>query len=396
MRPARKALRAICVLTFLCGAALVALSIHVGYHVKLHASAVMLGVLGGFVALLSSLGFVGAGREKSGMLMLFFFVNFLLLTCLLVASYGVICFRESIEAWVRHHWDHAVLAFMRTQPCCATYDTMVQFMEARMMMLSAVGFSALVLLLLSMYLVVRIVTVPIVMKHMLTVINVIFFFAGASLLAYGAAVKYKEEPTAGQRWMPMVLLVTGSCLLGFATVGVIGARAKSRTVLLLYLFGIGSCLVALLVCAVGAFAFSNSLADHYERDRAGEIACHAGLAGCTNCSDVPTEMLVCHGVMKDDEGAWVPCDYHAVKFDTCKRGMTALFHEKEKHHGLPNQIAECGKCPEWTSEDVHEYIETGLHVMGLLTAVTALFIVVGFVSAFVLRKSLAGYQTDSI
>lgn len=45
------------------------------------------------VVVLSVLGFVGAGREKSGMLMLYFFLNFFLVTCLLVASYAAFCFQ---------------------------------------------------------------------------------------------------------------------------------------------------------------------------------------------------------------------------------------------------------------------------------------------------------------
>jgi hypothetical protein len=45
---------------------------------------------------------------------------------------------------------------------------------------------------------------------------------------------------------------------------------------------------------------------------------------------------------------------------------------------------------------VDAYLRSTLHVLGLLSVVAALFIIVGVAGALVLRRSLAGYQTDSI
>lgn len=60
------------------------------------------------------------------------------------------------------------------------------------------------------------------------------------------------------------------------------------------------------------------------------------------------------------------------------------------------QIAECGKCPEWSESDVQAYLRGNLHLLGLCAVIVCFFIVVGFASALILRRSLAGYQTDSI
>lgn len=60
------------------------------------------------------------------------------------------------------------------------------------------------------------------------------------------------------------------------------------------------------------------------------------------------------------------------------------------------QIAACGKCPEWSEADVHAYLRNTLNLLGLFAAVVCFFIVVGFAGALILRRSLAGYQTDSI
>lgn len=45
---------------------------------------------------------------------------------------------------------------------------------------------------------------------------------------------------------------------------------------------------------------------------------------------------------------------------------------------------------------MNAYLRNTLNLLGLFAAVVCLFIVVGFVGALILRRSLAGYQTDSI
>lgn len=54
------------------------------------------------------------------------------------------------------------------------------------------------------------------------------------------------------------------------------------------------------------------------------------------------------------------------------------------------------QCPEWSAGDVDAYLRSILHVLGLLALVVSLFVIVGMSGAIVLRRSLAGYQTDSI
>jgi hypothetical protein len=101
------------------------------------------------------------------------------------------------------------------------------------MTLGAIGFACIALVLASLYCVIRIVTVPIVMKNMLTVINFIFialgagkqltvkvwlsfvpgvlttvFFAYSGVFAYGLTVKSRDEMTAGQEWIGESLVVT--------------------------------------------------------------------------------------------------------------------------------------------------------------------------------------------
>lgn len=85
--------------------------------------------------------------------------------------------------------------------------------------------------------------------------------------------------------------------------------------------GIGSCLLALLVCAVGAFTRSDSLATSYSLLTDSSLACDIDLQGCTNC----TEALSCDGVTKDADGYWISCATTTSSSSTnCTEGMTVL------------------------------------------------------------------------
>ncbi|TYZ57050.1 hypothetical protein PybrP1_010702 [[Pythium] brassicae (nom. inval.)] len=397
MRVSRKVLRVLCALTFAGGAALLALGIHVAITAHLHASAAALATLGGAVLALSTLGFVGAGREKSGALMLFFFLHLLLAACLVIASYAAFCFQDTLESWLKHHWGHDVLAYLRAQPCCSSYERAVTHLEAKFVQLGAVGAACLALVLASLYCVVRIVTVPIVMKSMLTVINGIFLLLGLGIFACGLSVKARDEMTAGQEWIATVFISVGTLIFALSTLGIIGARAKSRTLLLIYILGIGACLVALLVCVVGAFSASGRLTTTYAKHASAEssLACEIDLPGCSNCSVVPDQVVRCPGVTKASDGFWVQCAATATNSSACQRGMTVLNAKKDQGY-TANDIAPCGKCPEWSEADVNAYLRNALSLLGLFAAVVCFFIVVGFAGALILRRSLAGYQTDSI
>lgn len=205
--------------------------------------------------------------------------------------------------------------------------------------------------------------------------------------------------------------------------------------------------MALLVCAVSAFTFSDRLASDYEAHWNSTLACDIGLSGCSNCST--TDFDVCEGVTKDADGYWISCaddeDWGSDEDDwgsdedsnededwsedegsgsesfnsTCLEGMTVLnapddqgyelndvriatIHRPHQHNHMTDldelwmQIAECKQCPEWSEADVEAYLKSTLHVLGLLAVVVCVFILVGFSGALVLRRSLAGYQTDSI
>lgn len=96
--------------------------------------------------------------------------------------------QDTLESWLKHHWSDDVLTYLRAQPCCSTYEGTVSYLEHKFVRLGAIGFACIAVVVASLYCVIRIVTVPIVMKNMLTVINFIFLVLGVGTFVRIAAL----------------------------------------------------------------------------------------------------------------------------------------------------------------------------------------------------------------
>lgn len=105
-----------------------------------------------------------------------------------------------------------------------------------------------------------------------------------------------------------------------------------------YILGIGACLVALLVCAFGAFSFSGRLATTYAKHTSenSSLACEIDLVGCSNCSVLPEKIMACPGVTKSSDGVWVPCSENTSS-SSCQRGLTVL-NAKEDQGFTANDV----------------------------------------------------------
>ncbi|TDH70470.1 hypothetical protein CCR75_001561 [Bremia lactucae] len=415
MRPTRKLLRLLTLLSFCCGVSLLGLALHVVISTTFGATAASLGFLGLCIVLLSVLGFVGAGREKSRLLLFFFFMNFALVTGLFVACYAAFFLQNALDTWVKHHWTAPVLAGLRQSSCCTTYSDAVVYLHKRSVAIGAIGMTCMLLILFSMYCVVRIVTVPIIMRNMLSVMNVALTLLGIALFLFGLSGKVHEEMTSGQTWIAIIFIIVGTLMVALSILGTIGARSKSRSMLFIYILGLATCLVALIVCAVSAFLFSDRLATTYNTHTSSSLACDIRLFGCTNCTDVAAEMLPCEGVRHTSSGSWISCNTSVSddiinSHSDCIADMTVLHRQTHPSHDKSDlfttkgrdlsiiswQIAQCGKCPEWSASDIQAYLQSTLDLLGLFALVVCLFMLVGCSSALILRQSLAGYQTDSL
>ncbi|CAI5743651.1 unnamed protein product [Peronospora destructor] len=401
-RRSRRFLRFLTFLSCGCGVSLVSLVLHHVLATAFEVTAAALAALGCCVVLLSILGFIGAGRDKSGLLLLFFFINFLLVTGLFVSCYAAFFFQDVLDSWIKRHWATDVLKALRDTPCCATYSDTVQYLERGVMIMGSVAVACMVLVIASMYCVVRIVTVPIIMRSMLSVMNAIYMLLGTGVFILGLSVHGHDEMTSGQRWTAIIFIVVGTLMVALSVLGNIAVKAKSRSLLLIYLIGLGSCFIALMVYLFSVFfSFSDNLASTHNAHTSLTLACDIDLPGCTNCSDVVSEMTRCEGVMHTHDNYWVSCNSTApsgasISTDSdCFEGMTVLNAKSDQGY-TPNDIAKCGKCPEWSVSDVQAYLRSTLYLLVLIALVVCLFVIVGFAAALVLRRSLTGYLTDSV
>lgn len=204
MRPSRQFLRLLTVLSLCCGVSLLGLALHVVLTTGMKASAAALAILGGCVVLLSVLGFVGAMRDTSRLLLVFLFGNLLLVTGLFVSCYAFFFLQDAaLDSWVKHHWTADVL---RDTTCCTTYSRTVQYLKHRLTIVGGVGVACMLVVIASMYCVVRIVTVPIVMRNMLSVMNAIVMLLGKGLFVFGVLVQVHEEMTLGQKWIGAMMM----------------------------------------------------------------------------------------------------------------------------------------------------------------------------------------------
>jgi len=255
--------------------------------------------------------------------------------------------------------------------------------------------ACIVLLLLACYFSLKILTIPIVMKNMLTIINIIFTFIGLAIAVFGAFMSKHQDMEAGNEWIAYTFVAVGGFLFVMSMFGIIGSRSKSRSLLMIYIIGVFFCLFTLFVCGFCAFIFTDTLSRKFEQMDVGEIACSANLKSCSNCSTIDSERVKCYGVYQNN-GVWTECNDSNTNSDMCKQGLTVIHKNPTDQTYFKVDIAPCGRCPQWTKDDVEGFVENGLQFIGLLAVLVCLFLIVGMAGAIILYRSLKGYQTDSI
>ena len=64
-----------------------------------------------------------------------------------------------------------------------------------------------------------------------------------------------------------------------------------------------------MVCSIGAFSFSDNLESTYDvQSTSSSLACDFNLPGCTNCTELVSEMARCEGAMRSSENSWIACN----------------------------------------------------------------------------------------
>jgi len=144
--------------------------------------ALSLATLGAICALISIGGLIGACmNEKTQLLMVYFYTNIMISVVLLLFAYMAVVPQNSLEIWIRVNWNTPALNFLRRHSCCQTFQSATDFLNSHFILIGVVTFVSIVCILVALICVVKIVTIPIVMRHMLTVVNLIFIALGTSM-----------------------------------------------------------------------------------------------------------------------------------------------------------------------------------------------------------------------
>ena len=91
------------------------------------------------------------------------------------------------------------------------------------------------------------------------------------------------------------------------------------------------------------FFFSDNLTSTYNAHTSSTLACDIHLPGCTNCTDVVSEMTRCEGVMHTYDNYWVSCNSTAssgasITTDSnCSEDMTVLNAKSDQGY-TPNDV----------------------------------------------------------
>ncbi|KDO27097.1 hypothetical protein SPRG_07808 [Saprolegnia parasitica CBS 223.65] len=362
---------------------------------RLAVAAIALATIGCLYACASMLGFCGstAKHERVRCLMIYFYATIVVSVLLVLFTYMALAAPSAIANWLRLHW--SVLG-LEGHACCQTYDSAITYLSHRFTTLGGLAVASIACMFASLYCVIKIVTVPTVMRDILSVINVIFVFLGLATFGYGLYMMAHDALDAGEDWIASIFTAIGVAVFVLATLGLVGAKAKSRSLLLAYAVGVVLCLVVLLASAIFAFVAASHLATSYELTHdAGDIACTARLFGCSNC----TGDVQCLGAQRRSPtlDVWQPCN--ASSPEPCLHLATVLFPMPSMASvpsPLYNQVAPCGHCPEWPAVEVASYMQRSLDLVGILCLVNWLFLAIALVAALILRRSLQGYQTESI
>lgn len=94
-----------------------------------------------------------------------------------------------------------------------------------------IGISTIFFLTIGLVCSVRILTVPVIMKNMLTMINTGFFFLGIGVLLMGSYVASHSNEVEGVEWISKLILSIGVLIIALSTIGLYGANKRSRSAL---------------------------------------------------------------------------------------------------------------------------------------------------------------------
>lgn len=221
MRVCRKVLRLLCASFLFVGL----LYLYTGFRLLLIAEfysiAAVLISIGGLLLLSALLGCQNAPTDRTKLLIISFTIDFILFACIYLTSFLLASYGKMLQIWMQHHW--ATLGRLRQHECCQAFPMAVAHVDIHRKLISWIGFCSLGIILSKMYCIVRVVSLPIVVKYVLTKMHAIFAGLGISknfvigvwislthfavVLIFGFSVRERISSTHRHSWIGLHIAI---------------------------------------------------------------------------------------------------------------------------------------------------------------------------------------------
>ncbi|CAM9337449.1 unnamed protein product [Ascophyllum nodosum] len=360
-----------------------------GTDSSVYNTSVALAIMGCFQTLVAIVGIVAADKVSLHMMVGYFWLTSLVIGSMFMWSIAALDFHFNFRMWLDHHWDDAALISVRDRLCtngtanneCAVpmagfplgsqeawceekfdsdrctdikeeaVDKAVQFLSFYMNVAGGLSLSSVVEMLVSLVLTVRVVTVPIIMRSMQSMINYLMVFPVVGTIVMGY-VQSLHRPMLSVLGLVDLHYVVGALLFAVAWMGAFAGHLRHHILMQVYLAGLCVVLCLYMVLISLALVTWSRLAGGVDPEEMTRIACEVGLYGCCCCT-------------------W--------------------------SDGFDLTLYSVPSCPEWS--DPQELAEVAIVFvkLGLLTTILSMvFVLCGLWASIVFHNNLKGYQVDYI
>mmetsp|Transcript_3646 Transcript_3646/g.6905 ORF Transcript_3646/g.6905 Transcript_3646/m.6905 type:complete len:436 (-) Transcript_3646:33-1340(-) len=347
-------------------------------------------VVGGYLVIISILGISAARKVNIVWLIRYYWLSLIAIPMLFLFSVVVLDFKDVLQGWISHRWDRVEFDFLRKYFCDddengeSTWDTkceapingglqydttddwclasygatdcsevrekaesrFLKLMGTFMNINGTVGIINMFLLLMSLKLVERTLTLPVIMSSMLDAINWLLLVPVAFCIMTGLFFTQHEQLQVEDAWLKNLFFAGGGSLFCLLCIGIFASREKLRGVLTFYAGCMSIVVILLGFACASSFIFAWQIGQIYGikgDGLVGKVACSSQLYGCCCCEN--------EGTVTDEE-----------------------------------------LCPEWSRQEIIHVIEADFKLAGLVAAISCLFAIRATRACWILIHNLRDYK----
>eukprot|EP00611_Tribonema_gayanum_P004862 TRINITY_DN1409_c0_g1_i1.p1 TRINITY_DN1409_c0_g1~~TRINITY_DN1409_c0_g1_i1.p1 ORF type:complete len:422 (+),score=119.76 TRINITY_DN1409_c0_g1_i1:62-1327(+) len=347
---------------------------------------VALAVLSFLQAVAAVVGMVAAAKIRIHAMMAYFWAQSLILLAMILFGIAALDFQQQFAVWMRHHWTDNGMSEVRKTFCqegtwdnkctvpitgypyatpaawcqaeqdgatdCAeiqqkALDAAKNVVRQAMNIAGAVAIVSVAEMIAAMFLTVRLVTVPIIMRSMQSVINYLMLCPVVASIVVGWFMGLNDNLYKHYNMMDELHLFCGVVLLVCAFFGAAAGLTRHRRLLQIYIAGLSIVLFFYILLVGLSFYVYATLDDT--------------IAG-----------------FSPEEAAKLACDDDFYQCCCCEKDPTGLY--------------EVPACPEWTSSEMADIAKVFLKLGALTTLLCSVFVMCGLLASLVLYSNLKGYR----